>query len=193
MAYKRNPMRCERMAGIARFVMANEQNGAMTAAEQWLERTLDDSANRRLSIAEGFLAVDGLLVLFENIAAGLVVYPRVIQKHLLEELPFLATEDILMHAVRAGGDRQTLHERIRQHAMAAGRRIKQEGLPNDLLERIANDPAFPVSAGDLPDLMHAEHFTGLAARQAEEYLAGEAAQTLNRYSDVRAPGETIAL
>lgn len=193
MPYKRNPMRCERMAGIARFVMANEQNGAMTAAEQWLERTLDDSANRRLSIAEGFLAVDGLLVLFENIAAGLVVYPRVIQKHLLEELPFLATEDILMHAVRAGGDRQTLHERIRQHAMAAGRRIKQEGLPNDLLERIANDPAFPVSAGDLPDLMHAEHFTGLAARQAEEYLAGEAAQALNRYSDVRAPGETIAL
>ncbi|NLB38532.1 MAG: adenylosuccinate lyase [Clostridiales bacterium] len=193
MPYKRNPMRCERMAGIARFVIANALNGDMTAAEQWLERTLDDSANRRLSIAEGFLAVDGLLVLFDNIASGLVVYPKVIEKHLCEELPFLATEDILMHAVRAGGDRQTLHERIRQHAMAAGQRVKQDGLPNDLLERIMADPAFSLQADDLPSLMDAARFTGLAARQAREYLDGEARQILDKYADVQAPEEAITL
>ncbi len=193
MPYKRNPMRCERMAGIARFVIANAQNGAMTAAGQWLERTLDDSANRRLSIAEGFLAADGLLVLLHNIASGLVVYPKVIEKHLREELPFFATEDILMHAVRQGGDRQELHERIRQHAMAAGQRVKQEGLDNDLLTRIADDPALPVSAEDLSNLTDPARFTGMAARQAEAYLNGEAAQILAEYRGVQAPEERIAL
>jgi adenylosuccinate lyase len=193
MPYKRNPMRCERMAGLARFVISNVQNAAMTAAEQWLERTLDDSANRRLSLAEGFLATDGLLVLFANVASGLVVYPRVIEQRLREELPFMATEDILMHAVRKGGDRQTLHERIRQHAMAAGQRIKQEGLPNDLLERIADDPAFGLTPDELPDLLDPARFTGLAARQAEDYLSGEAAQILETYRDIPSPDAEVTI
>ncbi len=193
MPYKRNPMRCERMAGLARFVISNVQNAAMTAAEQWLERTLDDSANRRLSLAEGFLATDGLLVLFANVASGLVVYPRVIEQRLREELPFMATEDIMMHAVRKGGDRQTLHERIRQHAMAAGQRIKQEGLPNDLLERIADDPAFGLSPDELPDLLDPARFTGLAARQAEDYLSGEAAQILETYQDIPSPDAEVTI
>ena len=193
MPYKRNPMRCERMAGLARFVISNVQNAAMTAAEQWLERTLDDSANRRLSLAEGFLATDGLLVLFANVASGLVVYPRVIEQRLREELPFMATEDILMHAVRKGGDRQTLHERIRQHAMAAGQRIKQEGLPNDLLERIADDPAFGLTHDELPNLLDPARFTGLAARQAEDYLSGEAAQILETYRDIPSPDAEVTI
>ena len=193
MPYKRNPMRCERMAGLARFVISNVQNAAMTAAEQWLERTLDDSANRRLSLAEGFLATDGMLVLFANVASGLVVYPRVIEQRLREELPFMATEDIMMHAVRKGGDRQTLHERIRQHAMAAGQRIKQEGLPNDLLERIADDPAFGLSPDELPDLLDPARFTGLAARQAEDYLSGEAAQILETYQDIPSPDAEVTI
>ena len=193
MPYKRNPMRCERMAGLARFVISNVQNAAMTAAEQWLERTLDDSANRRLSLAEGFLATDGMLVLFANVASGLVVYPRVIEQRLREELPFMATEDILMHAVRKGGDRQTLHERIRQHAMAAGQRIKQEGLPNDLLERIADDPAFGLTPDELPDLLDPARFTGLAARQAEDYLSGEAAQILETYRDIPSPDAEVTI
>ncbi|MGI6654088.1 MAG: adenylosuccinate lyase [Christensenellales bacterium] len=193
MPYKRNPMRCERMAGLARFVISNVQNAAMTAAEQWLERTLDDSANRRLSLAEGFLATDGMLVLFANVASGLVVYPRVIEQRLREELPFMATEDIMMHAVRKGGDRQTLHERIRQHAMAAGQRIKQEGLPNDLLERIADDPAFGLSPDELPDLLDPARFTGLAARQAEDYLSGEAAQILETYRDIPSPDAEVTI
>jgi len=193
MPYKRNPMRCERMAGLARFVISNVQNAAMTAAEQWLERTLDDSANRRLSLAEGFLATDGMLVLFANVASGLVVYPRVIEQRLREELPFMATEDIMMHAVRKGGDRQTLHERIRQHAMAAGQRIKQEGLPNDLLERIADDPAFGLTPDELPDLLDPARFTGLAARQAEDYLSGEAAQILETYQDIPSPDAEVTI
>ena len=193
MPYKRNPMRCERMAGLARFVISNVQNAAMTAAEQWLERTLDDSANRRLSLAEGFLATDGMLVLFANVASGLVVYPRVIEQRLREELPFMATEDIMMHAVRKGGDRQTLHERIRQHAMTAGQRIKQEGLPNDLLERIADDPAFGLTPDELPDLLDPARFTGLAARQAEDYLSGEAAQILETYRDIPSPDAEVTI
>lgn len=193
MPYKRNPMRCERMAGLARFAISNVQNAAMTAAEQWLERTLDDSANRRLSLAEGFLATDGLLVLFANVASGLVVYPRVIEQRLREELPFMATEDIMMHAVRKGGDRQTLHERIRQHAMAAGQSIKQEGLPNDLLERIADDPAFGLTHDELPNLLDPARFTGLAARQAEDYLSGEAAQILETYRDIPSPDAEVTI
>src|SRR5699024_8872942 len=135
MAYKRNPMRAERMAALSRFVIANAQNAAQTAAEQWFERTLDDSANKRIAVAEGFLAVDALLILYENIVSGLVVYPKVIEKHLRAELPFMATENLLMDAVKRGGDRQALHERIRVHAMDAGYAIKVEGQEGRLLER----------------------------------------------------------
>lgn len=145
MAYKRNPMRSERMAALANFLIADSINPAITASTQWFERTLDDSANKRLSIAEGFLAADGLLDLYLNITDGLVVYPRVVEANLLNELPFMATENIMMDAVKAGGDRQELHERIRTHSMAAGRQIKEEGLPNDLPARIAADPAFGLS------------------------------------------------
>ncbi|MGI6689273.1 MAG: adenylosuccinate lyase [Christensenellales bacterium] len=187
MPYKRNPMRSERMAGLARWLIANALNGSMTAAEQWLERTLDDSANRRLSIAEGFLAADGLLVLFHNVASGLVVYPEMIARRLKEELPFMATENILMHAVRRGGDRQALHERLRVHAMAAGARVKQEGLDNDLLKRIAADEQFYLSEDEIPSLIDPARYTGLAARQAEEYLRGEAAERLEKYEDAHAP------
>ena len=187
MPYKRNPMRSERMAGLARWLIANALNGSMTAAEQWLERTLDDSANRRLSIAEGFLAADGLLVLFHNVASGLVVYPEMIARRLKEELPFMATENILMHAVRRGGDRQALHERLRVHAMAAGARVKQEGLDNDLLKRIAADKQFYLSEDEIPSLIDPACYTGLAARQAEEYLRGEAAERLEKYEDAHAP------
>lgn len=191
MPYKRNPMRSERMAGISRFLIANVQNAAMTAAEQWLERTLDDSANRRLSLAEGFLAADGLLVLFLNVARGLVVYPRMIEKHLREELPFMATENIMMEAVARGGDRQELHERIRVHSMAAGQRVKQEGLSNDLLERIAGDEAFGLSPQDITGLLSPEAYTGCAAMQTEQFLQGEVREVLSRYQDLHAPGEEV--
>lgn len=191
MPYKRNPMRSERMAGISRFLIANVQNAAMTAAEQWLERTLDDSANRRLSLAEGFLAADGLLVLFLNVAKGLVVYPRMIEKHLREELPFMATENIMMEAVARGGDRQELHERIRVHSMAAGQRVKQEGLSNDLLERIAGDEAFGLSPQDITGLLSPEAYTGCAAMQTEWFLQGEVREVLSRYQDLHAPGEEV--
>ena len=172
MPYKRNPMRCERIAGLARFVMANVMNGGMTASGQWLERTLDDSANRRLAIAEGFLAADGVLNLMINVTAGLVVYPKVIRKHLMAELPFMAAENILMDAVRAGGDRQELHEKIRQLSMEAGAVVKTEGRENDLLERIASDPAFRLSADDLEKLMDPSLYIGRAPQQVEAYLAG---------------------
>jgi adenylosuccinate lyase len=191
MPYKRNPMRSERMAGISRFLIANVQNAAMTAAEQWLERTLDDSANRRLSLAEGFLAADGLLVLFLNVARGLVVYPRMIEKHLREELPFMATENIMMEAVARGGDRQELHERIRVHSMAAGQRVKQEGLSNDLLERIAGDEAFGLSQQDITGLLSPEAYTGCAAMQTEQFLQGEVREVLSRYQNFHAPGEEV--
>lgn len=173
MPYKRNPMRCERMTGIARFLTANVQNGFMTAGEQWLERTLDDSANRRLSIAEGFLAADGLLVLFQNVAEGLVVYPKMIDRHLREELPFMAVENILMEAVKRGGDRQTLHEKLRVHSMAAGKRVKEEGLKNDLLTRIAQDKDFPFEQEDIDALLDPGLYTGCAEKQVEDYVANE--------------------
>jgi len=164
-------------------------NADQTAASQWLERTLDDSANRRLSLAEGFLATDGLLSLYLNVAKGLVVYPKMIEKHLREELPFMATENILMRAVMRGGDRQALHERLRRHAMAAGRRIKEEGLSNDLLERVAQDPAFGLDEEELKGLLNPEDYTGLAARQVSDYLEGEGGEILNR---LREPGVTAA-
>ncbi len=189
MPYKRNPMRCERMAGLARFLIVNTQNAALTAAGQWLERTLDDSANRRISIAEGFLAADGLLSLFLSVAGGLQVYPEMMERHLREELPFMAAENILMSAVRAGGDRQTLHERLRLHALAAGKRVKEEGLPNDLLSRVAGDEAFQLTQEELESAMEPGAYTGCAAWQVERYLDGEAKEVLNGLESVTSPPE----
>ncbi len=191
MAYKRNPMRSERMAALARFLIANQQNGAMTAAEQWLERTLDDSANRRLALAEGFLAADGLLRLYHNVASGLVVYPKMMDRHLREELPFMATENILMDAVKRGGDRQALHERIRIHSQAAAARVKLEGRENDLLRRIAADPAFQLNEQALEQALRPESFIGCAALQTEEYLKGEVADILDRYKGMSMQDEGI--
>ncbi|MCQ4636648.1 adenylosuccinate lyase [Anaerovorax odorimutans] len=170
MAYKRNPMRSERIAALANYVMSDAMNPALTAATQWFERTLDDSANKRLSMSEGFLAVDGILELYINVASGLVVYPKVIEARLMSELPFMATENILMDAVKAGGDRQELHERIRTHSMAAGKVVKEEGKDNDLLDRIAADPAFNMSRQQLESLMKPENFVGCAPAQTEEFL-----------------------
>ncbi|MCF0121827.1 MAG: adenylosuccinate lyase [Lachnospiraceae bacterium] len=170
MAYKRNPMRSERIASLSRYVMIDALNPAVTSATQWFERTLDDSANRRLSISEGFLATDGVLNLVLNIVNGLVVYPKVIEKHLMSELPFMVTENIMMNAVKAGGDRQELHERIRTLSMEAGRSIKVEGKDNDLLERIAADPTFNLSLKDLKKVMDLPRYTGCAEVQVKAYL-----------------------
>lgn len=170
MAYKRNPMRAERVTSLARLVITLAQSPALTTATQWFERTLDDSANKRISIPEMFLAVDAILILMHNIASGLVVYPKMIQRHLHEELPFMMTEELLMEAVKKGGDRQQLHERIRQHAMAAGRRVKEQGLPNDLVERMAHDPAFPLAMEDLEKMMDGTRYVGRAPQQVDEYL-----------------------
>ena len=170
MAYKRNPMRSERIASLSRYVMVDVLNPAITAATQWFERTLDDSANKRLSVPEGFLAIDGILDLYLNVVDGLVVYPKVIEQHLMNELPFMATENIMMDAVKAGGDRQELHEKIRQHSMAAGRVVKEEGKPNDLLERIAGDPSFGMTMEQLQSIMKPENFVGRAPQQVEEFV-----------------------
>lgn len=170
MAYKRNPMRSERMASLANYVMADIMNPQITAATQWFERTLDDSANKRISISEAFLATDSILELYMNISENMVVYPQVIRKHLMEELPFMATENIMMNAVKAGGDRQELHERIRVHSMEAARVVKEQGLPNDLIERISSDPAFGVNRKDLETLLKPENYVGRAPSQVEEFL-----------------------
>ncbi len=170
MAYKRNPMRSERMTSLARYVIADALNPAMTAGTQWLERSLDDSANRRISIPEAFLATDGILTLYINVISGLKVYPKVLEKQLKEELPFMATEDILMYCVKNGGDRQTLHEAIRRHAVAAGLAVKEQGADNDLLERIAADPAFNITRGEIEHLLRTDNFTGMAREQTEDYL-----------------------
>ena len=170
MAYKRNPMRSERIAALSNFVIAGVLNPAITASTQWFERTLDDSANKRLSISESFLATDGILELYMNITSGLVVYPKVINAKLMSELPFMATENIMMDAVKAGGDRQVLHEKIRQHSMAAGRRVKEEGADNDLLDRIAADPDFNMTKEQLLALMKPVNFTGCAESQTEDFL-----------------------
>lgn len=168
MPYKRNPMRCERATGLARFVMSLVTSSLQTAAEQWLERTLDDSSNKRLVVPEAFLATDAMLRLVTNVARGLVVYPKVIEARLRTELPFLATENILMAAAAAGGDRQAVHERIRQHARAAADRMKKEGSPNDLMDRLRGDPAF---AGiDLNDVLEPQRYVGLAPQQVEEFV-----------------------
>ncbi len=171
MAYKRNPMRCERMASLADYVISDVMNPMMVASTQWFERTLDDSANKRLSIPEGFLAVDGILDLYLNVVDGLVVYPKVMEKHLMDELPFMATENILMDAVKAGGDRQELHERIRELSMEAAKNVKEEGKENNLLELIAADSAFNLTLDELKErTMDPAKYVGRAPEQVEEYL-----------------------
>lgn len=193
MAYKRNPMRSERMASLARFVEVNALNPALTASAQWFERTLDDSANRRLAISECFLATDAILELLRNVGDGLVVYPRVILAHLEAELPFMATETILMDAVKRGGNRQELHERIRVHSMAAAKAVKEDGAKNDLLERIAADPAFGLTPEELAELCKPEKFTGRAAKQVAEYLSEVVRPLLEKYRDDRAADAEITL
>ena len=184
MAYKRNPMRSERIASLSRFLMNNAQNAAMTASAQWFERTLDDSANRRLSLAEGFLCCDSILDLYSNVADGLVVYEKVIEKHLNSELPFMATENIMMEAVAKGGNRQELHERIRVHSMDAGRVIKEEGGTCDLLERIANDPVFDIDIDTLRGSLRAEDYTGCSAQQTLQFLNTQVKDCLDKYQTV---------
>ena len=171
MAYKRNPMRSERISSLSRYVMNDLQNAAITASAQWFERTLDDSANRRIALPEAFLAVDGILTLYINIITGLRVYPKTIEKHLNEEVPFLATENILMYCVKKGGDRQELHEAIRTHSVAAAQEVKLNGKSNDLLERIKADSRFDLTDEELAELANPALFTGLAKEQTEEFLA----------------------
>lgn len=170
MAYKRNPMRSERMGALARYVIADALNPAITASTQWFERTLDDSANKRICIPEGFLCIDAVLTLYRNVVDGLVVYPKVIRQHLDSELPFMATENIMMDAVKKGGNRQELHEQIRLHSMEAGKAVKMEGKPNDLLFRIANDPMFGLTIEELNKIMVPSNFVGRAPEQTEEYI-----------------------
>ncbi|MCL2093370.1 MAG: adenylosuccinate lyase [Treponema sp.] len=189
MAYKRNPMRSERIASLARYIINAAQNPAMTASSQWLERTLDDSANRRIAIPEAFLAADGMLSLVINVAGGLEVYPHRMARHLEEELPFMATENILMYCVSRGKDRQSLHERIRVHSMEASKQIKAGG-PMDLLERIGGDPAFGISGEEISALLEARQFTGRSQEQCEEFLA-QAEERLGAYGDL--PGIDISI
>ena len=185
MAYKRNPMRSERIGSLSRYVMVDVLNGYFTTATQWFERTLDDSANKRLSVPEAFLAVDGILSLYANVADGLVVYPKVIEQRLRKELPFMATENIMMDAVKKrGADRQQLHERIREHSMAASRVVKVEGGENDLLERIAADEAFGVTLEELEKILKPESYTGRAKEQTEDFLNECVKPVLEKYADV---------
>ena len=184
MAYKRNPMRSERIASLSRYVMIDALNPAITSATQWFERTLDDSANKRLSIPEGFLAVDGILDLCMNVVDGLVVYPKVIEKHMMSELPFMATENIMMDAVKAGGDRQELHERIRELSMEAGKNVKVEGKENNLLELIAADPAFNLSLEDLQKTMEPAKYIGRSKEQVEAFLKNNINPVLEANKDL---------
>ena len=170
MPYKRNPMRCERITALARYLMTDALNPAYTAATQWFERTLDDSANKRIAVAEAFLAADGILDIYMNVADAIVVYPKVIRQRVMRELPFMATENIMMSAVKKGGDRQDLHERIRRHSLAAAKRVKEDGLDNDLLDRICADPSFGLDRGELDGLLDPSRFTGRAPAQVKEYI-----------------------
>ena len=183
MPYKRNPMRSERICALSRYAISLQSSAANTMATQWMERTLDDSANRRLVIPQAFLAIDAVLMLYQNVASGLVVYPHVIARNLREELPFMAAENILMAAVTAGGDRQELHERIRVHSQSAGEVVKQHGCPNDLLERLANDPAFEQV--DLTGVLDPSQFIGRAPEQVDEFLAEVIQPIRQKYRDVR--------
>lgn len=183
MAYKRNPMRSERIASLSDFVIANAMNPALVAATQWFERTLDDSANKRLSVPEGFLAIDGILDLYLNVVDGLVVNDKVIHKRFMEEIPFMATENIMMDAVQAGGNRQELHEKIRTYSMEAGAVVKKEGKPNDLLERIAADPAFGKSLEELQAIMEPKLYVGRSPEQTEEFVRDYVQPILDAHKD----------
>ena len=184
MAYKRNPMRSERIASLSRYVMIDALNPAITSATQWFERTLDDSANKRLSVPEGFLAIDGILDLCLNVVDGLVVYPKVIEKHMMAELPFMATENIMMDAVKAGGDRQELHERIRELSMEAGKNVKVEGKDNNLLELIAADPAFNLTLEELQKTMDPKKYVGRAKEQTENFISKVVKPVLDSHSEM---------
>ena len=183
MAYKRNPMRSERISSLAKFVIALQQSTAMTASTQWFERTLDDSANKRLSLPQAFLAVDAILIIWKNVLDGLVVYPKMIEKHIMAELPFMSTEYIIMECVKNGGDRQELHERIRVHSMEAGRMVKVEGKENDLIERILNDKGFNLDKERLLEILAPKNFIGFAPEQTEEFVNIEIKSILEKYRD----------
>lgn len=183
MPYKRNPMRCERICALARYVITDASNPAHTAATQWFERTLDDSANRRIAVAEAFLATDAILNIYINVTGGLVVYPEVIRRRVMEKLPFMATENIMMRCVKAGGDRQTLHEALRVHSHAAAARVKLEGGENDLVRRIAADPLFHITEEEIRAVLDPALYTGRAAAQTDEFLDGVVAPILARYPD----------
>ena len=183
MPYKRNPMRSERICALARYVIQDAVNPAMTAATQWFERTLDDSANKRIAVSEAFLAVDAILEIYINVTAGLVVYDRVVRRRVMEKLPFMATENIMMEAVKRGGNRQALHEALREHSHAAARRVKLEGGQNDLIDRILADPAFPLRREEIEAQMAPEKYVGRAPSQVEEFLAEEIAPLLEKYPD----------
>ena len=183
MAYKRNPMRSERISALARYVVVNALNPAITASTQWFERTLDDSANKRIAVPQAFLAVDAVLSLYINIVDGLVVYPKVIERHILEELPFMATETLLMEAVKKGGDRQALHEKIRRYSMEAARRVKEAGEANPLMEYLINDPYFPLDASEITVLMSPMNFIGRAPQQVDDYLSETIHPLLAKHKD----------
>lgn len=181
MPYKRNPMRSERICALARYVITDSLNPAFTSATQWFERTLDDSANKRIAVAEAFLAVDAILNIYINVTNGIVVYPKMIEQRMMRELPFMATENIMMEAVKRGGDRQELHERIRQHSLKAAARVKEEGLDNDLLDRIAADPAFGLTKDDLANVLEPSAYIGRCPEQVDEFLAGFVSPVLEKY------------
>jgi adenylosuccinate lyase len=187
MPYKRNPMRCERICALARYLINDLLNPAFTAATQWLERTLDDSANRRIAVSEAFLSADAILNVLAGVTNGLQVYPKVIEKHVTEELPFMATENILMSAVKRGGNRQDMHERIRVLSIAAGNSVKRDGLPNDLIDRIADDPAFGLTRDEILNQMRPELYTGRAAEQVTEFIADIVDPILEKYSAAEMP------
>ncbi len=184
MPYKRNPMRCERITALARYVMVDSLNPAFTSGTQWFERTLDDSANKRISVAEGFLAVDAILNIMLNVTSAIVVYPKVIRQRVMRELPFMASENIMMDAVKKGGDRQVLHEKLRTYAMEAGKKVKEEGLENDLIERVLNDPDFKINVHEMDAILKPESFTGRSEQQVEEFMANCVQPVLDANKDV---------
>ena len=191
MAYKRNPMRSERIASLAKFVIALQQSTAMTVSTQWFERTLDDSANKRLTVPQAFLAVDAILIIWKNVLEGLVVYPKMIQKHIMAELPFMATEYIIMECVKNGGDRQELHEKIRLHSMEAGKQVKIEGLENDLIERIINDKSFSLDKEKLIQLLEPKNFIGFSSEQVDDFLIEEVNPILLKYQNLLGMDTTL--
>ncbi len=190
MPYKRNPMRCERICSLARYVIADASNGAMTSYNQWFERTLDDSANKRISVPEAFLCVDAILKIANNVASGIKVYDKVITKRIMDELPFMATENIMMRAVKKGGDRQELHEKIRIHSIAAGAVVKEEGLANDLVERIAADPLFGLTVEDIEKVLVPSLYVGRAPKQVEEFIENCVKPMLDKFADLLDDSET---